>query len=88
MSCDDNAPDVPAALIRLCGTPGASVGYYMQDHRNHVCPTKYTSLQKGLQYLGNQLTHVKRILVDLEQYGEEIQNQESKGWYNRRPQSF
>ena len=81
LSYDDEAPPLNESYKKISSV--AIVGYFMQDERQHVCPTKYISAEKGLNYIKECVERIVDILDDLDNYSEYSVNQINKGWWNR-----
>ncbi len=78
LACEDYSPP----LHESYGNIGkfATVGYFMQDMRQHVCPTKYISIEKGLDYINECVNRIAGILDDADRYEEYSAIQKNKGW--------
>lgn len=80
MCREDEAPAFSEALQRLSKKGG--VGYFMQDPRQHACPSKFVSLKKGLEYFEYQLGYFKSIIDDIDVYTSEVKMQKNRGWHD------
>ncbi len=81
MSYDDEAPPYPDKLWKLNSLGG--LGYFMQDIRQHACPSRFVSLDRGLEYYRNQTSLIKNAISDLEEYSTDIAQEWNKGWYKQ-----
>lgn len=79
MRYDDEAPAYPAEQWRLSRMGG--IGYFMQDPRQHACPSRFVSLQKGLEFIDCQVKHIVSELKELDAYRAVIEKQKNKGLY-------
>lgn len=78
MRYEDKAPALPQAYGKISRV--GKVGYVMQDTRQHVCPSKYVSLEKGLEFIELQVGHILPIFDEIDNYSEITENQRNKGW--------
>ena len=76
LAYDDEAPAYPAEMLAVDTT----VGYFMQDMRQHVCPSSKTSLQLGLRVIDRMVQEMIPKVQAIEGYAEITQNQQNKGW--------
>jgi len=81
LAYDDEAPPLNESYKKISSV--AIVGYFMQDERQHVCPTRYISAEKGLNYIKECVERIVDILDDLDNYSEYSVNQINKGWWSR-----
>jgi len=79
MSYQDEAPPLPESLqnIRKAGV----VGFLYQDIRQHACPSKYVSLEKGLEFINKQVQYLVPLLEKIDQYIKDSRAQKNKGWW-------
>ncbi len=77
MRYDEEAPPFPGSLERLGRIGG--VGYFMQDARQHACPSRFVSLQKGREFITNQSRGIAEAIVDLDEYTANAALQKNKG---------
>jgi creatinine amidohydrolase len=78
MRYDEEAPAFPASFQKLGQIGG--VGYFMQDPRQHACPSRFVSKEKGLQFIARQSAAIAAVLPDLDSYGAEAARQANQGW--------
>lgn len=78
MRYEDSAPAYPDSFKKLNRV--ARVGYFMQDPRQHACPSKYVSLEDGLEFLNIQAAYVAPVLDEVDKYVEISKEQQNKGW--------
>jgi creatinine amidohydrolase len=79
MCYEESVPPYPESFDKLNSIGG--VGYFMQDPRQHACPSKYVSKNKGLEFIETQAKHIVPFLEDLDKYKEETDRQNNKGWW-------
>jgi len=79
MSYEEHAPSFPDSLKRLWSV--GVVGYFMQDPRQHACPTKYVSLEKGVDFINKQEEFLVPFMDDIDKYAKEVVGQKNKGWW-------
>jgi len=79
MRYPDAAPPYPDAFKSL--TKLGPIGYFMQDMRQHVCPSVHVSKQKGLDYIAAQTKAVVSRMGDYDQYLKDIELQQNRGWW-------
>jgi len=79
MAYEDQAPPAPEGLAEI-GRIG-TVGYFMQDPRQHACPSKHVSLAKGLEFIDKQVRHIASILAPLDRYTQAAAAQGNRGWW-------
>jgi len=58
-----------------------TVGYFMQDPRHHACPSKYVSMEKGIEFIEAQVKLMIPVLDHLETYLKDTNEQTNKGWW-------
>lgn len=81
LSYEEEAPPLAESYEKLSSV--VTVGYFMQDVRQHVCPTKYISMEKGLNYIKECVESLVDVLDDLDNYAEYSGHQMNKGWWSR-----
>ncbi len=79
MRYEDKAPPFPASFERLDRIGG--IGYFMQDPRQHACPSPFVSLPKGREFLERQSRLIAAALPDLDEYAAEAGRQKNQGWW-------
>ena len=86
MSYDDEAPQYPESLreIRKVSEPG----YFMQDTRQHACPSVYISREKGTKFINSQVACVLPTLVSLDEYIDISAKQKNMGWWGSTRKSL
>lgn len=77
MRDDDHPPPLPESLRQF---PFA-MGYFMQDPRQHACPSPHVSLERGMTFYREQLKVFAPHIEKLETYLEETEGQWNKGWW-------
>jgi len=77
MRYDEEAPAFPASLERLGRIGG--VGYFMQDPRQHACPSRFVSLAKGREFFAHQSAEIAAAIEDLDEYATKAALQKNKG---------
>lgn len=72
---------MPAFLdsLKKCRGLKARIGYFFQDPRQHACPSKYVSLERGLEFLRKEAATAAAIFPALEQYAKEAAQQKNQG---------
>lgn len=78
MQQQDHAPEFPQSFLNI--NKIGRVGYFMQDPRQHACPSSSVSLDRGMRYLKLQVESIIPILEDIDIYTEFSRNQQNKGW--------
>ena len=80
MRREDQAPPAPQSLrnIQKVGV----IGFFMQDARQHACPSPYVSRERGLAFIARQVTSILPALEQWKTYLEEIKTQHNKGWWS------
>jgi creatinine amidohydrolase len=76
MAYDDEAPPSPPQMARFAP---AVVGYFMQDPRQHACPSRHVSLERGMRFLELQAKSGLERIALLGPYIEEIEKQANRG---------
>lgn len=76
LAYDDEAPAYPEEMLAL----NTYVGYYMQDMRQHVCPSRLTSRQLGKAVLDRMVAEFTPKLDRMEAYAEVTRKQRNTGW--------
>jgi len=76
LAYDDRMPPFPASLLAM----GVPVGYFMQDPRQHACPSRHTSLRLGREVLERKVQAALPILQAIDAYAAETAGQPNKGW--------
>ncbi len=79
MRYDEEAPAFPASFQALERIGG--IGYFMQDPRQHACPSRFVSKEKGVQFIARQSTAIAAVLPDLDRYAAEAVRQGNQGWW-------
>jgi creatinine amidohydrolase len=79
MRYDDQAPPFPSSFRAI--TRVGVVGYFMQDPRQHACPSVHVSLERGLDFMAKQVKHIVPILEHIDEYSEVTEAQRNKGWW-------
>jgi len=76
LAYDDEAPTYPAEMLAVDTT----VGYFMQDMRQHVCPSRHTSLQLGLRVIDRMVQEMLPKVQAIEGYADITPQQQNQGW--------
>ena len=79
MRYEDQAPPSSDSRGRI-GKVGV-VGYFMQDPRQHACPSEFVSLEKGLEFIARQVEQIVPLLEHLDRYVEYTEAMKNKGWW-------
>lgn len=79
MCYDDEPLAFPASQTKL--EPFGGFGYFMQEPRQHACPSRFVSLQKGSEFFDQQLKYMETIMDSLDTYTEDVEKQQNRGWY-------
>jgi creatinine amidohydrolase len=74
---DDAAPAFPASFHALRPT---IVGYYMQDPRQHACPSSLISTERGMRFLDLQAAAYGDIFKRIGDYEKDVQSQANRGF--------
>ena len=74
---DDPAP--PLAVYHM-GFKGVT-GFFYQDKRHHVAPTRYTSKARGLKFLDMQVKPFVTSIKGLDKYVRLARRQKNQGWF-------
>jgi len=61
--------------------PFGVVGYFMSDPRQHACPSRYVSLERGLEFMRFQVEAFLPVLDHLDGYAEYTEMQANQGWW-------
>ena len=77
MRYTDQAPPMPDSL-RAIGKVG-TVGYFMQDPRQHACPSEHVSLERGRRFIELQVQSILPIFEQIDAYAEDAKGQRNKG---------
>lgn len=80
MSYEEQLPPLHDSLNNI--RPGI-VGYFMQDPRQHACPSKYVSIKKGQEFIEKQIKYVLPTLEAIDKYFDYTKVQKNKGWWNK-----
>jgi len=72
------APPGPGWLGQMLRV--GTVGYFMQDPRQHACPSEYVSLERGLRFIAAQVETILPALAAWQTYRQEIGRQANRGW--------
>jgi hypothetical protein len=56
------------------------MGYFMQDPRQHACPTRHISLRLGREVLERKVQAALPTLQAIEAYTAETATQPNQGW--------
>jgi len=82
LAYDDDSPPLPASLFAI----GGPVGYFMQDPRQHACPSRHTSLRLGREMLERKVQAALPTLQAIAAYTAETATQPNQGWqHESRP---
>ena len=77
MCREEQAPPLPASFNQILPL---TVGYFMQDPRQHACPSKHISLAAGLEFIDAQVKLITPRIAAIDRYTEEIHEQWNQGW--------
>lgn len=78
--CYDDEPPPRFESFRQISKVGA-VGSFMQDPRHHACPSRYVSLERGLEFIDRQVRTIAPMLAHIDQYLKDTQGQSNQGWW-------
>ena len=76
MAYEDEAPPEPETYW---GMRPATVGFFMQDPRQHACPSKHISLELGREFYRLQLEAMAGLFDKLSEYQKIASDQANKG---------
>ena len=79
MSYEDEAPPLHDSLNNV--SQAGIVGRLYQDIRQHACPSKYVSSEKGLEFIAKQVQYLSPILEKMDEYIKDSKCQKNKGWW-------
>jgi creatinine amidohydrolase/Fe(II)-dependent formamide hydrolase-like protein len=77
MTYDDPAPPLLAAQMKFAG----ATGFYYQDLRHHVHPTRCTSKKRGHQFFALQVKACAPGVLNLDRYAKLARRQKNQGWF-------
>ena len=58
-----------------------TVGYFMQDPRQHACPSEHVSLERGLRFIESQVQAILPAVAQIDAYAQDAEGQGNKGWW-------
>ena len=76
----DDQPPPRSEAFRQISKVGA-VGSFMQDPRHHACPSRYVSLERGLEFIDRQVRTIAPTLAHIDEYVRDTEEQGNKGWW-------
>jgi hypothetical protein len=79
MRYEEKAPPMPESMLKLWKI--GATGYFMQDIRQHACPSVHISLGKGMEFIEKQIAYAASILDNLDAYEAAIKSQSNAGWW-------
>jgi hypothetical protein len=79
MRYDDQPPPRFESLRRISDV--GAVGSFMQDPRQHTCPSEYVSLERGLAFYDRQVAAIAPVLAQIDAYAEDTRGQDNQGWW-------
>lgn len=77
MVYDDPAPKINIADMKFMGT----TGFFYQDIRHHVAPTKFTSKERGRKYIEIQVKASIPGVLNLDKYAKKAKEEKNQGWF-------
>jgi hypothetical protein len=77
----DDQPPPRSEAYRLISGVGA-VGSFMQDRRHHACPSRYVSLERGLEFIDRQVRIIAPTLAHIDEYVLDTEHQGNRGWWS------
>ncbi|MEI7435879.1 MAG: creatininase family protein [bacterium] len=77
MSYDDPPPPLLASRMKFLG----ATGFFYQDLRHHVAPTRQTSKARGHQFIDLQVKAFASSIKDLDEYVRLARRQKNQGWF-------
>ena len=80
MAYEDQAPPEPRSYWAL--RPGL-VGFFMQDPRQHACPSPHVSLERGRRFYELQLESMAEVFDHLKEYAAAAEKQANKGTWRQ-----
>lgn len=78
MAYDDEAPRPPDSFGAM---RPATAGFFMQDPRQHACPSKLVSLERGERFIELQVRDLLAKLRHLDEYIADVKDQQNRGWW-------
>lgn len=79
MNKQDHAPQLSESFENISKV--GRVGFFYQDPRQHACPSKHVSKEKGMRFIKSQVESIVPILEDIDKYSEITKNQNNRGWF-------
>ncbi len=76
MQAEDHAPPLPKELQDF----PFPMGYFMQDSRQHACPSPLVSKKLGLEFYAELTSALVAHIEAIDQYLETVEGQDNQGW--------
>ena len=77
LAYDDPAPPLPVYHMGFKGV----TGFFYQDMRHHVAPTRHTSKARGLEFFDAQMKPLAASIKALDKYARLARRQKNQGWF-------